>query len=105
MVERVAFRMRLTPGRMDEYRRRHDEIWPELADLLRSSGISDYWIWLDPETHCLFATFVRAEANSIHALPETEIMRRWWAMMGDIMETNPDHSPVQVDLIPMFHLP
>ncbi|UYQ71642.1 L-rhamnose mutarotase [Pelagibacterium flavum] len=105
MGERIAFRMILNPGQADEYKRRHDAIWPQLAELLKSSGISDYTIWLDPETNHLFATLVRAENHAMDRLPETEIMGRWWAMMGDIMETNPDSSPVQVELIKMFELP
>ena len=103
-MERIAFRMRLDPGRADEYRRRHDELWPELAALLRASGISDYTIWLDPETDALYATLVRADDHAMDALPEHEIMQRWWAHMGDIMATNPDGSPEVVALERVFEL-
>jgi len=98
MPERIAFRMTLNPGQAEEYRRRHDDIWPDLAALLREAGVSDYSIWLDPETHHLFATLVRADDHTMDRLPDTEIMARWWTMMGDIMETNPDNSPVEVKL-------
>lgn len=103
MAERIAFRMNLNPGQAAEYKKRHDEIWPDLVDLLRQSGVSDYSIWLDPQTHHLFATLVRADDHKMDSLPASEIMQRWWTMMGGIMETNPDSSPVQVDLIKMFH--
>src|SRR5690606_24725143 len=79
MLERIAFRMNLNPGRAAEYRRRHDEIWPELVALLREAGVSDYSIWLDPETHHLFATLVRTDDHTMDRLPENEIMARWWA--------------------------
>ncbi|WP_404404750.1 L-rhamnose mutarotase [Pelagibacterium halotolerans] len=104
MSERIAFRMTLNPGQAVEYERRHDEIWPELAEMLKDAGVSDYSIWLDPETNHLFATLIRSDDHKMDALPDTEIVKRWWAMMADIMETNPDNSPVQVDLKRVFQL-
>lgn len=103
-MERIAFRMQLDPGRADEYRRRHDDIWPELVALLKDTGISGYSIFLDPETNALFAVLHRDDEHRMDALPGHEIMRRWWAHMGDIMATNADGSPVVVPLEPMFHL-
>lgn len=105
MSERIAFRMVLNAGGAAEYKRRHDDIWPELVELLRDVGVSDYTIWLDPETDHLYATLVRSDRHDMARLPDTDIMKRWWAMMGDIMETNVDTSPVQVDLQMMFSLP
>ena len=101
-AERIAFRMRLRPGAATEYRARHDALWPELAALLREAGISDYSIWLDPETDALFATLVRAPDHAMDALPDHEIMRRWWAHMAPLMEVNPDDSPVAVPLERVF---
>jgi L-rhamnose mutarotase len=89
----------------EEYRRRHDEIWPELAALLRDAGISDYSIYLDPETHALFAVLRRRADHRMDALPADPVMRRWWDHMKDIMATNPDGSPQVTPLEPMFHLP
>lgn len=104
-VETVAFRMTLTPGQAEEYRARHDAIWPELVAELRRRGVIDYRIFLDPaESHALFAIMTRRIDHDLDSLPRTEVMQRWWAMMGDIMRTNPDQSPVQVDLQPMFVL-
>lgn len=103
-TETIAFRMRLHAGQAEDYRRRHDEIWPELAQELRARGVVDYRIFLDPETHVLFAVMVRRLDHDLDGLPQTALMKRWWAMMGDIMETNPDQSPVQVDLPQMFAL-
>jgi L-rhamnose mutarotase len=105
MAERIAFRMTLNAGQAQEYRRRHDEIWPELVDALRAAGVSDYSIWLDPQTHHLFATLVRSDDHTMERLPHTEIVQRWWAMMGDIMETHPDNAPVEVALQNVFHMP
>lgn len=105
MAERIAFRMTLNAGQAQEYKRRHDEIWPELVDALRAAGVSDYSIWLDPQTHHLFATLVRSDDHTMERLPDTEIVQRWWAMMGDIMETHPDNAPVEVALQNVFHMP
>jgi L-rhamnose mutarotase len=104
-VKRIAFKMKLRAGCEAEYKRRHDEIWPELAALLRKTGISDYSIFLDEDRLALFGVLNLAEQNSMPDLPKHPVMRKWWAYMADLMETNPDNSPKVVDLKPVFHLP
>ncbi|MDH4441597.1 MAG: L-rhamnose mutarotase [Rhizobium sp.] len=104
-TERYAFKMKLNPGMEAEYRKRHDEIWPELVALLNDAGISDYSIHLDPETNILFGVLSRPKDHRMADLPNHPVMKRWWAHMADIMQSNPDNSPVAVDLIPVFHLP
>ena len=103
MAERIAFRMKVHPGRIAEYKKRHDEIWPELTQALRDAGVSDYSIWHDPETDYLFATLMRAEGHTMAALPTTEINRRWWKFMADIMDYNDDGTPQVVELAQVFH--
>lgn len=105
MAETVAFRMNLFPGQAEEYKRRHDAIWPELAALLKEAGVSDYSIWLDEDTHHLFAVLKREEEHGMDRLPLEPVVRRWWDMMADIMETETDNTPVQLSLRKMFHLP
>lgn len=104
MPERIAFRMSLDPGQAAEYERRHDAIFPELVTALKEAGVSDYSIWLDPETHHLFGILTRTDDHRMDALPGTEVMRRWWAHMADIMQTHPDNVPVQVPLRRVFYL-
>jgi L-rhamnose mutarotase len=104
-METIAFRMFLNPGAADEYRRRHDAIWPELLALLRDCGISDYGIWLDEEHHVLFATLRRRPGHAMDSLPGHPLMQRWWAHMRDLMRTNPDGSPVVEPLPRVFHMP
>ena len=103
--ERFAFAMQLQPGAADEYRRRHDALPPELAALLRDSGVSNYSIFLDPRSNTLFAYLERDVNHTMDALPEHPIMREWWEHMRDIMAANPDNSPMTAPLIEMFHLP
>ncbi len=104
-LEKHAFKMKLNPGMQAEYKKRHDEIWPELVELLHQAGVSDYSIHLDPETNILFGVLSRPRDHGMASLPEHPVMKRWWAHMADIMETNPDNSPVAVDLVPVFYLP
>jgi L-rhamnose mutarotase len=99
-----AFRMKLKPGNIVEYRRRHNAIWPELAQLLREAGIYDYSIFLDEETLHLFAVLKLREPNTRDQLAQHPVMRRWWDYMRDLMETQADGKPVEWPLVPMFHL-
>ena len=73
--------------------------------LLHEAGVSDYSIHLDPETNILFGVLTRPKVHGMAALPEHPVMKKWWAHMADIMESNPDNSPVAKDLVTVFHLP
>jgi L-rhamnose mutarotase len=103
-MKRFAFKMKLKPSVAEEYQRRHDEIWPELARVLRAAGISDYSIFLDGETNTLFAVQLQAENNTAADLPRNPVLRKWWSYMAPLMETHPDNAPVSVELKEMFHL-
>jgi len=103
-MKRNAFAMQLKPGNEAEYKRRHDEIWPELKAELRKAGVSDYSIYLDPQTLRLFAIQRLADDETSDALPQSPIMHRWWDFMKDLMETNPDNSPKVWPLTEMFHM-
>ncbi|MCA9740277.1 MAG: L-rhamnose mutarotase [Deferribacteres bacterium] len=103
-MKRVAFKMKLKPGCIDEYKKRHDAIWPELKQLLANAGIQDYSIFFDEDSHTLFAVQnVVGDAGS-QDLGKTEIVQKWWAYMADIMETNPDNSPISIPLKEVFYL-
>lgn len=101
---RNAFKMKLNPDRKAEYKKRHDEIWPELSEALAEAGVSDYSIYLDEETDALFAFQRLAPDNTADDLPDHPVVKRWWAYMADIMETNPDNSPVTAKLVEVFHM-
>lgn len=103
-MENIAFKMKIYPGFESEYKKRHDEIWPELSQLLTESGISDYSIFLDEETLTLFATHKLAGDQAIADLSTNPIVQKWWAFMADIMETNPDNSPVCIPLKEVYHM-
>lgn len=103
-MEQIAFRMQLKAGNIAEYKQRHDTIWPELADLLCNAGIRDYSIFLDEATGILFAVLRRTRNHRMDSLPQHPIMRRWWAYMADLMETEANLAPIAVPLMPMFHL-
>ena len=105
MSERIAFRMNLNPGQAAEYEKRHDEIFPELSQALSDAGVSDYSIWLDPESNHLFGILTRTDDHTMDRLPETEIMKRWWKHMADVMETDANNVPTQVGLKRVFLLP
>ncbi len=103
-MKRSAFKMKIKPGFAAEYKKRHDEIWPELSHILTQAGVSDYSIFLDAETLTLFAAWKLTNDNTTAELPKNPVVRKWWAFMADIMETNPDKSPVCVSLNEVFHM-
>ena len=104
-MHRVAFKMQLFKGFEAEYKKRHDALWPELAALLKAAGISEYSIYLDETTNALFGVLKATDPSSLDNLPASTVMQRWWQFMGDIMESNPDNSPVSVPLKEVFYLP
>jgi L-rhamnose mutarotase len=103
-MEMIAFLMRLKPGAEAEYRRRHDDIWPELSEALSAAGIRDYSIFLDSETHDLFAVLKLTPDNTRETLPHLSVMRRWWDYMADLMLVDETNRPVERPLDLVFHM-
>lgn len=103
-MERIAFKMYLNEGQKEEYKKRHNELWSELRQLLKSAGVSEYSIFLDEETNILFAFQKVSGDGGSQDLGQTEIVRKWWAFMADIMKTNADNSPVTVPLEEVFYM-
>lgn len=103
-MKRNAFKMFLKPGYEAEYEKRHREIWPELKQLLEDSGVSDYSIFWDKETNILFAIQKTDGDSSSQDLGENPVVQKWWDYMADIMETNPDKSPISIPLKEVFHM-
>ena len=104
-LHRVAFKMKLHKGQEAEYKKRHEELWPELQQLLKDTGISDYSIFLDESTGSLFGVLKAANIQALDYLPDNPVMQKWWAYMKDIMESNDDNSPLSIPLHEVFYLP
>ncbi|MCI1946411.1 L-rhamnose mutarotase [Clostridium luticellarii] len=96
--------MKLYKGFQDEYQRRHSEIWPEMVDMIHEYGAKNYSIFLDEKTNILFGYLEIENEEKWNESAETRICQKWWAYMKDIMETNPDNSPVSTDLKEVFHM-
>jgi L-rhamnose mutarotase len=101
---RKAFRMAVHPGHEGEYERRHAPIWPELAAVLTAHGVHNYSIFLDPADGSLFGYVEIEDEVRWEAIAATNVCRRWWRFMRDVMPSNPDDSPVAVPLREVFHL-
>ncbi|MBS1576413.1 MAG: L-rhamnose mutarotase [Bacteroidetes bacterium] len=104
-MPRVAFKMKLFKGQEAEYAKRHNAIWPDLKVLLKKAGIKEYSIFLDEETNILFGYLTIDNPEELDKLPADPVMKKWWAFMKDIMEANPDNSPVSIPLKEVFYLP
>ena len=101
---RLGFKMKLKKGKEAEYEKRHDQIWPELKTLLSHSGIYDYSIFHDPDSGILFGTLKLRPDHTYDELPDSPLMRKWWDYMKDIMDTNPDNSPLSIALKEVFYM-
>lgn len=103
-MKREAFKMYLKPGLEAEYEKRHAEIWPELKKLLSDNGVYDYSIFWDKETNVLFACQKVEGEESSQDMGCNPIVQKWWDYMADIMEANPDNSPVTIPLKEVFYM-
>jgi L-rhamnose mutarotase len=101
---RKAFRMSVNQGRQQEYEHRHNPIWRELEDTLRAFGVRSYSIFIDPATGDLFAYAEIESEAQWSAIAATDVCRRWWRYMRELMPSNPDDSPVSRDLREVFHI-
>ncbi len=99
-----GFKMKLFPGMEQEYERRHNLLWDEMKDMIHEYGGSNYTIFLDKETGVLFGYLEVEDEERWDQSADTQSCRKWWDYMADIMETNPDNSPVSIDLKKVFHL-
>jgi L-rhamnose mutarotase len=96
--------MFLYPGMAEEYEKRHNALWDEMKDMIHEYGGHNYSIYLDKETNVLYGYLEVEDEERWAKSADTAINRKWWDYMADIMETNPDNSPVSIDLAPVFHL-
>lgn len=103
-MPRIGFRMSVHPGREQEYETRHNPIWPELEAVLKSLGVSNYSIFLDPATGELFGYAEVESQDQWEAIAETPECQKWWAYMSDLMPTESDNRPVATELREVFHL-
>lgn len=103
-MKREAFKMFLKPGCEAEYEKRHNAIWPELKKLLSENGVCDYSIYWDKDTNILFASQKVQGEESSQDMGSNPIVQKWWAYMADIMETNPDNSPISIPLKEVFRM-
>ncbi len=99
-----GFKMKLHPGQAEEYARRHNALWLEMKEMIHEYGGSNYSIFLDEETNILFGYIELEDTEKWKKSADTDVCRRWWDYMADIMDTYEDNSPVSIDLIPVFHL-
>ncbi len=95
--------MSVNPGKAAEYQRRHDPIWSDLAEVLRTHGASNYSIFHDEATGNLFAYVEIEDDARWAAIAQTDVCKRWWKHMSDVMPSNPDNSPVSRSLTEVFH--
>ena len=103
-MKRSACIMKLKKGFDAEYKKRHDEIWPELKEELTKAGVFDYSIYLDEQTLRLFVFQKLSDDNTADDLPNNPVVRKWWDYMSDIMEYNPDNTPIVIPIKEMFHM-
>ncbi len=101
---RKAFVMSVNPDQHEEYEKRHRPIWPELEEMLKAQGVLSYSIYLDKDTHQLFAYAEIEDEERWAVIADQEICKKWWAHMRELMPSNPDNSPISKELREVFHI-
>ncbi|WP_035050988.1 L-rhamnose mutarotase [Carnobacterium pleistocenium] len=101
---KIGFKMKIYPDKLEEYEKRHNQLWPEMRQMLKEHGAISYSIFADPETNYLFGYLEIDDETKWSNTANTEINQKWWDYMKDVMETNPDNSPVTVDLKQVFEI-
>lgn len=101
---RKASIMFVDKDKIDEYKRRHDELWPEMEKTLKEHGVHNYSIFVEESTGRLFAYLELDHNHKWDEIAKTEVCQKWWKFMAPIMETNEDYSPVSIELKEVFHL-
>ena len=89
-MERYAWKAKIKDGKNEEYKRRHDEIWPEMKDVLSAAGIRNYSIWnvgdeLFGYYECEYGAEYAARVQS-----ESPVVARWNEYMSDVLDMEPD---------------
>ena len=102
-MKRLAFKMKLNKGQKEAYIKRHNQLWPELKQLLKDNGVNEYSIFLDDETSTLFPFQKVSGEGGSQDLANNDIVKKWWDFMADIMEVNPDNSPISIPLEEVFY--
>lgn len=88
-MERYAWKAAVLPGKLEEYKRRHDNIWPEMKEVLAAAGIRNYTIWnVGEELFGYYECGSVAEAARIQA--ESPVVDRWNEYMKDVMKMDMD---------------
>lgn len=101
---REAGIMKLRDGVAEEYEKRHNEIWPELVEVIKNHGGKNYSIFLNKETNELFSYLEIEDLELWEKRAGNDVTKKWWDYMADLMEVNPDNSPVFLPMEEVFHL-
>ncbi len=101
---RKAMRMSVNAGQYEEYERRHSPIWKELQDMFAEHGVHNYSIYLDENDGSLFGYVEIEDEARWNAIATTDVCRRWWTHMSEIMPAHPDATPRSTALREVFHI-
>ena len=85
---RVCFRLQVKRGRLDEYRRRHEAVWPDMVAALAASGWRNYSLFLDADGLLIGYFETDSLDDALAGMAATEVNMRWQAHMSDLFEGN-----------------
>jgi len=103
---RKAFLINAKPSMAREYQKRHNPIWPEMEDVLKKYGVSNYSIFLNEDTGALFGYLEIEDENIFRCIGDTEVCQRWWKYMKEVLVSESDEAPMAKEEIlkEVFHL-
>ncbi len=103
-MQRICFLMEITPGREAEYQRRHDEIWPELVDALRSAGVRNYTLFRRGTQVIAYAECHPDAATAFGAVGATEVNARWSRWFADVLAEHTAADGSLIEASEVWHL-
>ena len=102
---RKSFRMTLKEGKLDEYKKKHDNVWPEITEVLTNAGVTNYSIYYHEKDNTLIEYMELKENNTFDKLEDLDILKKWNVYMKDLLVTisEDDATPGVNELAEVFH--
>jgi L-rhamnose mutarotase len=104
---RKAFLMEVKPGKIDEYEKSHNPIWPELHRVLKEHGLHNYSIFYHEKTGQLVGCVEIEDEDKLKKMAETDVCKKWWLFMKNFLVSESPEAPKakEEEMREIFYMP